>query len=336
MGFIYSQLIETRKLPYPSTSYSGKTIIITGSNTGLGKEAARHYARLGAKRLILAVRNLGKGEAAKKDIATTAAAGVDIQVWEIDMAQPSSIRAFAARLERDLDRVDIFHANAGLVSAHYREVPGFGAEGLEMNLAVNYVATYLLVARVLPKLKSTAADFSIRPVLVITSSGAHRHTQFPQKSEPNLLEAINHNREDDPARWKEQYPLSKLLGAFAVRSIADEQHPAASSDSYPVVTVNAVSPGLCRSDLAREATGVERLAFGLMQALLARTAEQGSRTLVAAGVAGPESHGRYLEDCRVGEFSEVVTQNPDVGRRLWVELKAKLEEIEPGVTSNFG
>jgi NAD(P)-dependent dehydrogenase (short-subunit alcohol dehydrogenase family) len=327
MGFIRSQLIETGKLPYPSTSYSGQTIVITGSNTGLGKEAARHYARLGAKRLILAVRNLEKGEAAKKDIATTAAAGVEIQVWKIDMAQPSSIKAFATRVEGELDRVDIFHANAGLVSATYKEVQGFGAKGVEMNTAINYIATYLLVALVLPKLKSTAAEHSIRPTLVITSSGAHRHTQFPQKSELNLLEVVSNNREDSP-HWKEQYPLSKLLGVFALRSIAEE-YP-----SYPV-TINAVSPGLCHSDLSREAKGLQKVAFGLMKTVLARTTEEGSRTLVSAGIAGPESHGQYLEDCKVGEPSEVVTQNPDVGKRLWVELKAKLEEIQPGVTDNF-
>ncbi|KAI1113104.1 NAD(P)-binding protein [Nemania sp. NC0429] len=329
MGFLRSQLIETGKLPYPSTSYSGQTIVITGSNTGLGKEAARHYARLGVKRLILAVRNLEKGEAAKKDIATTAAKGVDIQVWEVDMAQPSSIEAFAARVEAELDRVDIFHANAGLVAATYKEARGFGAKGLEMNIAVNYIATHLLAALVLPKLKSTAAEHSITPRLVITSSGAHRHTSFPQKSQPNLLEVINNNREDAP-HWKEQYPLSKLLGVFALRSIAAE-YP---SSSYPVI-INGVSPGLCHSELSREATGMQKVAFGVMKTLLARTTEEGSRTLVAAGIAGPESHGQYLEDCKVAEPSEVVTHNPDVEKRLWVELKAKLEEIHPGVMNNF-
>ncbi|KAI1127054.1 NAD(P)-binding protein [Nemania abortiva] len=268
MGFIHSQLIETAKLSYPSTLYSGQTIVITGSNTGLGKEAARHYARLGAKKLILAVRNPEKGEEAKKDIATTTAAGVEIQVWEIDMAQPSSTKAFAARLEDELNRVNNSHANTGLVSATCKEVQGFGAKGVEMNNAINYVATYLLIALVLPKLKSTATEHSTRPTLVITGSGAHRHTLFPQRPEPSLLKA------------KKQYPLSKLLGVFALRSIAEE-YP-----SYPV-TINAVSPGLCHSDL---------------------TTEEGSRTLVSAGTAGPESHGQYLEDCKVGEPSEVMTQ----------------------------
>ncbi|KAI1816348.1 NAD(P)-binding protein [Poronia punctata] len=324
MGFLWSQLVETYKLPYPNTSCSGQTIVITGSNTGLGKEAARHYARLGAKKLILAVRNVEKGEAAKQDIVTTAAPDVDIQVWEVDMAQPSSMKAFAARLSRELDRVDIFHANAGLVSATYKAVHDFGTE-MEMNIAINYVATHLLVGLVLPKLKATAREYGIRPRLVITSSGAHRRMQFRQKSESNILEAVNKYTAENT---QEQYPLSKLLGIFAIRSMAEE-HP-----DYPVI-INAVDPGLCYSDLAREAKGWERVAFEVVRKILARTTEQGSRTLISAGIAGPESHGKYLDNCKVGEPSDVVTKNPDVGRRLWRELMVKLEDIEPGVTSNF-
>ncbi|KAL2135937.1 hypothetical protein VTI74DRAFT_6165 [Chaetomium olivicolor] len=325
MGFLRSQLIESWKLPYPSTNYAGQTIVITGSNTGLGKEAARHYARLGASKLILAVRSVDKGEAAKKDIQTTAAKGVSIEVWKVDMASYASVKDFAARVEAELDRVDIFHANAGLVRSEFAT-----AEDNETNITVNYIATFLLVALVLPKLKATAEQFKIRPSLVITSFGAHKHTTFPQKKEDNILAALNDKNYADGKYWVEQYPISKLLGIFAVRSIAKE-HPA---DTYPV-TINLPSPGLCHSGLSREAKGMQKVAFTLMKALLARSTENGSRTLVDGGVQGPKSHGHYLEDCKIARPSEVVTQNPDVQDRLWVELKAKLEAIQPGVTANF-
>jgi NAD(P)-dependent dehydrogenase (short-subunit alcohol dehydrogenase family) len=325
MGFLRSQLIESSKLPYPSTNYAGQTIVITGSNTGLGKEAARHYARLGASKLILAVRSVDKGEAAKKDIQTTAAKGVSIEVWQVDMASYASVKAFAARVEAELDRVDIFHANAGLVRSEFAL-----AEDNETNITVNYISTFLLVALVLPKLKATAAQFQTRPHLVITSSGAHRHTTFPQKNEPSILAALNDETYAGGRYWTEQYPISKLLGVFAVRSIA-KHHPA---HTYPV-TINLVSPGLCHSDLSREAKGVQRVVFAVMKALLARSTEVGSRTLVDAGVQGPESHGQYLEDCKIAEPSGVVMENPEVQDRLWEELKAKLEGIQPGVTANF-
>ena len=325
MGFLRSQIIESGKLPYPSANYAGQTIVITGSNTGLGLEAARHYARLGASKLILAVRSVDKGEAAKKDIGTTAAKGVSIEVWEVDMASYASVKAFAARVEAELDRVDIFHANAGLVRPEFAIV-----EDNETNITVNFISTFLLVALVLPKLKATAAQFQTRPSLVITSSGAHRHTTFPQKNEADILAALNDKNYANGKHWAEQYPISKLLGIFAVRSIVKE-HPA---DTYPV-TINLPSPGLCHSGLSREAKGMQKVAFTVMKGLLARSTETGSRTLVDGGVEGAKSHGHYLEDCKVAEPSEVVTENLDVQDRLWVELKAKLEAIQPGVTANF-
>ncbi|GJC97687.1 short-chain dehydrogenase [Colletotrichum higginsianum] len=85
MSFLYSQLFKS--LPYPQGSYAGKTVVITGSNVGLGKEAARHFARLGASKLILAVRSLDKGRVAKEDIeATTNCAKHVVEVWELDMS----------------------------------------------------------------------------------------------------------------------------------------------------------------------------------------------------------------------------------------------------------
>ena len=70
IGFLYSQFIKT--LPRPTESYAGKTVIITGSSSGLGKEAAKHYARLNAGRLILAVRNKEKGYVTKEEIVASA------------------------------------------------------------------------------------------------------------------------------------------------------------------------------------------------------------------------------------------------------------------------
>lgn len=325
MGFIHSQLVETRHLPCPSTSYAGQTIVITGSNTGLGKEAARHYARLGVSRLILAVRNLDKGNAAKKEIQTTAAPGTEIQVWEIDMASYASVKAFAARMAAELDRVDIFHANAGLVCTQFTT-----AEDNETSITVNVVSTILLVALIMPKLKAIAEALKTRPIVVVTSSGAHKDSKLPQKAEPHIFDALNDKDYAGGSAWSQQYPASKMLSIFAVRSIAEE-HPASTCP----VTINLVSPGLCHSELAREAAGLQKVAFNVFKAVLARTTEEGSRTLVNAGIQGPTSHGQYLEDCKISTPAPIVTENKAVQDRIWQELKEKLEAIEPGVTNNF-
>ncbi|KAK5165617.1 hypothetical protein LTR04_001200, partial [Oleoguttula sp. CCFEE 6159] len=83
----------------PTSSFAGRTVIITGSNTGLGFEAAVKFATLGAPTLILGVRDLSKGAAAKRAIEARVSASTrcDIRVWHLDLLSYPSIRAFAAR-----------------------------------------------------------------------------------------------------------------------------------------------------------------------------------------------------------------------------------------------
>ena len=79
--FLYNQLVVG--LPKPTTDVSGKTVIVTGSNVGLGKEAARILARNKASKVVLAVRSLEKGEAAKKDIEQSTGSKGVVEVWYV-------------------------------------------------------------------------------------------------------------------------------------------------------------------------------------------------------------------------------------------------------------
>ena len=144
----------------------------------------------------------------------------------------------------------------------------------------------------------------------------------------------------------DRYNVSKLLEVLSCREIA-RHHP----NSQMKVTLNFVSkcrvklgpestselifilgldPGWCHSELLREMTNPM---ITLMKKLFCRTTEVGSRTLVHAGVAGPETHGQYLSDCKVTPCAPLVEgkQGAEMQRRAWEELAAKLEEIEPGV-----
>lgn len=90
-----------------------------------------------------------------------------------------------------------------------------------------------------------------------------------------------------------RYPASKLLEVFYGRELAKHTK----KGDTPSVIINLINPGLCHSDLARE------LGWGLyfFKLLFARTTEAGSRTLVTGGTAGTESHGQYMDSCRIGE-----------------------------------
>jgi retinol dehydrogenase-12 len=183
-SFLYSQLFVT--LPIPTKDFSGQTIIVTGSNTGLGLEAARHLSRLNAAFIILAVRNTEKGETAKENIlASTGRKDSSIEVWELDMQSYKSIQAFCARANK-LARLDAVLANAGIMTKHFKIVAGY-----ESVITTNVIGTFLLALGILPKLRESAAKYNIQPRLSVVASDIHFIAKFPERHSPNIFEALN-------------------------------------------------------------------------------------------------------------------------------------------------
>jgi retinol dehydrogenase-12 len=185
MAFLLNMVrYKFKTIPPQEEDCTGKIFIVTGSNCGkyasktapmseltqyspgIGLEAARHFTCLNAARVILACRNLEKGEQAKKDIEETAGRHNVAEVWQLDLASHDSVREFAARVDT-LERVDALINNAGLLTFN-REI----IEGHESMLTVNAVSTALLTLLVLPALRRTATRFNIVPHIVLVSSDA--------------------------------------------------------------------------------------------------------------------------------------------------------------------
>lgn len=143
---------------------------MTGGNTGLGKEAACHFVRLGAARVILACRDLEKGRVAQAYIQAAAASkkGV-VEVWQVDLTSFQSVRDFCGRAAAELDRLDVVVENAGIAIGTYAEADG----GFESTIAVNVVSTFLMAFLLLPLMRRTAMRFNVEPRLVVVSSDAH-------------------------------------------------------------------------------------------------------------------------------------------------------------------
>ena len=279
VSFLYSQFFVTP--PLPTTSFANQTVIVTGSNVGLGLEAARHIVRLNATRVILAVRSTSKGEAAKSSIeASTGRKGV-VEVWSLDLGSYDSVKAFAAKANT-LDRLDAVIENAGIATGIYKTT-----EGEESTIVTNVISTFLLALLILPKLRETAQDHNTLPHLVIVASEVHAFTSFPEKSAPNIFAKLS---DEKTADMSDRYNVSKMLDVLGTRALAERT----SNAKIPVV-INTLNPGFCHSELARE-TG---LGMKIFKFLLARTTEVGSRTLVHAAMAGRETHGQYLSDCKI-------------------------------------
>ena len=162
--FFVSQFTQ---LPAPSQSFAGETIIVTGANTGLGFDAAQHFVRLGAARVILACRSQTKADNAKAAIEQATGRKGVAEVWMLDMSSYDSVRAFAARVGA-LDRVDRVLLNAGVQTLARQPIGD-----TEMTLMVNVYATFLLVGLLLPRLKTLAAEQSRAPVVTVVTSEVH-------------------------------------------------------------------------------------------------------------------------------------------------------------------
>jgi NAD(P)-dependent dehydrogenase (short-subunit alcohol dehydrogenase family) len=126
-------------------SFAGRTVIVTGANSGLGEVTARELAGVGAK-VILAVRNTAKGDAA--------AAGMsgDVEVRKLDLQDLASIRAFAD----GVDAVDVLVNNAGIMAVPYAQT----VDGFESQLGTNHLGHFALTNLLLPKVADRVVTVS--------------------------------------------------------------------------------------------------------------------------------------------------------------------------------
>ncbi|KAJ7180936.1 hypothetical protein C8R46DRAFT_1319409 [Mycena filopes] len=233
------------KLPGTDTyaALTGRTFVVTGSNTGIGFGLALHLARLQAAQLILAVRDLKKGEAAKESIIAQTGFKGSLEVWELDMADFSSVKRFAERANTTLKRLDGVNLNAGINMWEWKPT----ADGWERILQINALSTGLLAVLLLPLLQATTKlphpdATRTPPHMVFTGSAGMFMAKFKERSGPNLLETLNDEKKSD---IMDRYFTSKLFDLFIAREIA-------SLSQAQGVVVNVVDPGLCKSEIGRD------------------------------------------------------------------------------------
>jgi len=323
-SFIKSQYTT---LPYPQANLDGQTVIVTGANVGLGLEAARHFVRLNAGKVILGCRDLEKGEAAKTKIEQTTNRKGVVEVWQVDLSTYESVKKFCTRAQT-LTRLDIVVENAGIAVPYYQEF-----EGHESTITVNVISTFLMALLLLPTLRESAAKTKVTPHLTIVASDAHFVANFKERTSLAIFTAL-----DNPVgkNQSEKYNISKLLEILTIRELAPKMTVSTES-GRPAVILNTLTPGLCESQLMRHASFLLAIGAKIGKALLARNSEVGSRTLVSAALAGEDTHGEYMADCKIAQPSTFVRSNEgaQVQKRVYDELMAILEGIEPGITKNI-
>ncbi|TFA97856.1 Short chain dehydrogenase yanD [Trichoderma ghanense] len=321
---IYGKVCVTLPIPTASTDLSNHIIIVTGSNSGLGFEATRHLSRLGVGKIIMAVRTPSKGEAAKQQILqSTGKPESSIEVWSIDMDSQDSVKAFADRASL-LPRIDGILANAGMMTTQFTL-----SEGNERTLNVNVINTFLLFFLLLPSMRRSEQQTGNPCRFAIPNSALHYIASLAElnEKETTMLERLNDPKRADMAG---RYPLSKLLVLYMVREIAER----GKTSNKGRFIINTPNPSWCKSDLGKE---IESAGYKLAEKLLARTAEEGSRTLVHGVLADESSHGHYLANCHVQAPAKHATNRRGQGaqKRFFNELIVKLDSISPGIASNL-
>ncbi|KAF5503312.1 short-chain dehydrogenase [Colletotrichum asianum] len=319
VDFVRSQF---KKLPYPSEDCGGRTIIVTGSNVGLGLEAARHFVRLNAGKVILAVRSTDKGEAAKTDIELTTGRRDVLEVWPLDQASFDSVKEFAARADK-LPRLDYVVLNASIATSKRTE-----AEGWESQVTVNVLSTFLLGLKLLPVLRRTGTTFNVTPKIVITASDASQMAKFHERNDEDIYKALNVNKS-----LTDRYNTTKLMQIIIARQMAI----AADASGKGKVQVTTLNPGLCATALFRNVPFPLTVVVKVGLKLFARSAEVGSRTIMAGAFAGEEAHGRYMSDCIVVKFPKLMQgeEGEAMQTRLWEQTVELLDGVDPGLSKNL-
>ena len=274
---------------------SGRTIIVTGANSGLGEATARALAAAGAG-VILACRNKAKGEAAA---AGMSGAPGSVEVRELDLADLASVRAFA----QGVPSVDVLVNNAGVMAVPH----GRTADRFEMQFGTNHLGHFALTGLLLPRIADR---------VVALSSGVHRAGRID-------LDDLNWERRRY-RRWS-AYSQSKLANLMFAYEL-DRRLRAAGS---PIRAV-AAHPGYAATELQSRTESVMDAVMKVGNRLVAQSAQAGALPTLYAATMPDVSGGDYYGPDGLGELhgyprrvgSSKASHNQTVARTLWEQSEA--------------
>ena len=288
--FLSNQFMARAQWPPRNTDLSGKTAIVTGSNVGMGYEAAMQLLNLKLSHLIVAVRSLDKGGTAAATMRKRYPSA-QIEVWQLDLCLCESVQAFAKQVDNKLKlkRIDIVVLNAGRARFTYGKCD---STGHEETFQVNYLSTILLTVLLLPILQARGPPG--QPAhLTISSAALTLDTKFVQKDNNPLFPAL-----DDPANFDrgDTYRVTKLLGQVFLWNLVD-------CVSANDVIINLADPAFVRgTDFARDLADakVVKAIFTVFGLIAGRSPKVGASCYIDAVVnKGKESHGCFLMSWKV-------------------------------------
>jgi WW domain-containing oxidoreductase len=269
---------------------TGRTVVITGSNCGIGFETAQALASAGAK-VIFACRNIEKGEEALRRCKALHPKS-ELAFFPLDLASADSIKHFCSEVKDET--IDTLICNAGLVPTSYQETK----EGLEMTVGVCHFGHFLLTQLLLPQLLNTK-----NPRVIMVSSESHRmpaklnFNKFPLKKTDTFFPFM-------------AYGQAKLCNALFANELQRRYQDQG-------LTACSLHPGaLITTSFGRD-SGLLSLLFKLVSPLT-KNPNQGAATTVycASHENIAELAGKYLSHCNPVRSTKEAN-NPETARKLW-------------------
>jgi NAD(P)-dependent dehydrogenase (short-subunit alcohol dehydrogenase family) len=269
---------------------TGRTVLITGATSGIGRATAAGLAMMGAQ-LAITGRDLGRTEDAAREIRAAGGAG-QVELFVADLSSQSQVRRLADEVLNRLPRIDVLINNAG----GYWNTRHLTADGLEHTFALNHLASFLLTNLVLDRLKQSA------PARVVTvSSNAQARGRI-------IFDDLQGERSYSGSR---AYDQSKLANVLFTYELARKLQATA-------VTANALHPGVVSTSFGAEDPGhIQRVFVPFMRPFM-KTAAQGAATSVhlASDPALEQVTGRYFANSKPRRSSKL-SYDTAAAERLW-------------------
>lgn len=244
-------------------SQKGKTVIVTGSSSGIGYEAARVLANKEAK-VIIAVRNLEKGEKAKTKIINQNN-NASVEVMKLDLADLNSVKSFADVYKQKHSQLDLLINNAGVMIPPYSKTK----DGFELQFGTNHLGHFALTLQLLDLLKNTNNSR-----IVNVASSAHKYGK---------IDFNDLNWENRKYSAMRAYGDSKIANLYFTSELAKKI-----SENKSKVLVTAAHPGWTATDLQRHSS-----LFEFMNGIFAMNIEQGTLPTLRAATDVNVSSGDY-------------------------------------------
>lgn len=272
------------------TDMTGKTVVITGATSGLGKESAKEISRMGAT-VAITGRNLEKLDLVANEIKETVP-NAKIDTFLCDQSLMSEVRRLAKELLAKYAKIDVLMNNAGITCQR----PKLTCEGLEQVFATNHLSPFLLTNLLLDRLIQSKAR------VVNVSSAMHKHVKIDFE---NLQSIRGFN-------WDRSYSRSKLMNLLFTYELAKRCQG-------KTITINAIHPGLVKTNIGRNDTFYLKIGKAMAD-LFAIPVEKGAQTQIHVATS-PEVEGvtgKYFAKCQIEPSSPASMVEQDWAR-LWAE-----------------